>query len=237
MKTVCIIQARLGSTRLPQKILLPLAGKSMLQNVVERVQRAKLVDEVVVATPGGKQDYDLRLEVAKVLGSEHLYGYGGDDNDLIGRFLGAAEISKADLIVRVCADNPCVESEWIDHLVEHAEYLKNPCRALFLDSENFEYNYDGFGGELYTLEMLEWMDSLIKNPLYREHPHLIWKDMGAYSYVGNSYPPGFRLDVNTEAEYEKLKDIYDHFGHNRFTVEEVMEYLNDKKSTISHASA
>ena len=227
MRIVAVIQARLGSTRLPEKVLLPLGQKSMLQNVVERVQRAKLVDEVVVAIPS--MDWDA------VSSSVALFGFVGLltppclENDLISRFLMVAKFKKADAVIRVCADNPCVEPEEIDRLIlvqkDTADFYK---RILLVNSEHFDQNFDGFGGEFYTLETLEWMDKVIKDPLYREHPHKIWHYLGLYNYVGEYYPPGFRLDVNTPAEYEKLKDIYDHFEHNRFTVKEVMEYLGTK---------
>lgn len=205
MNVVAIIQARLGSTRLPNKVLLPLAGRSMLENVQDRVGRAKLLSEVIVAWPNGFIE-----------------------NDLLTRYLFHAKKTKADLVIRICADNPVVEPEAIDWLIENAAGMPDPCRILKLNSENFLNDHDGFGGELYTLEMLEWMDRVIKDPVYREHPHKFWQDMGAWIYVGKDYPQGFRLDVNTEAEYQKLKDIYDHFGHNRFTVKEVMDYLNAK---------
>lgn len=219
MKTIAVIQARLNSTRLPEKILLPLAGKSMLQNVVERVSRTQLIDCVVVACP--LHDLD---RIKKATFAE-LFSMTGDENDLIGRLLACAWDCEADYIVRICADNPCVKPEEIDHLIGHVQYLKTPCRELYLNSEWFKFNHDGFGGELYTFEMLEWMDSLIKNPLYREHPHLLWREMDAYSYIGSTYPPGFRLEVNTAQEYQKVKTIFEHFGHNHFTIKEAMEFL------------
>ena len=150
---------------------------------------------------------------------------------MIYRLLDTARTAKADAIIRVCADNPCVEPEKIDILIQASRNgnVGPECRILWMNSENPNYDFDGFGGELYTLEMLEWMDRVIKDPLYREHPHKIWHYLGLYNYVGEYYPAGFRLDVNTQADYEKLKDIYDHFGHNRFTVKEAREYLNEKK--------
>ena len=227
MRIVAVIQARLGSTRLPGKILLPLGGKSMLQNVVERVQRANLHD-VWCTIPG---DWGAPMLLPTLDRCDVLVNWSleASTNDLIYRLLDTARTAKADAIIRVCADNPCVEPEEIDRLVliqkATADFYK---RILLVNSEHFDQNFDGFGGEFYTLETLEWMDKVIKDPLYREHPHKIWHYLGLYNYVGEYYPPGFRLDVNTPAEYEKLKDIYDHFEHNRFTVKEVMEYLGTK---------
>ena len=224
MKTIAVIQARLGSTRLPGKILLPLAGKSMLQNVVERVRRAKLVDEVWFTFPGDGAAPQI-LPVLDACDVMVHFSPSLLENDLIARLLLTVKASLADAVIRICADNPCVEWEQIDWLCAQIPALPEKCRLLKLNSESFIGNHDGFGGELYPLEMLEWMDRTIKDPEYREHPHKFFRDIFAWHYLGKDYPRGFRLDVNTEAEYQKLKAIYDHFGRNDFTVREVMDYL------------
>src|SRR5262245_40545029 len=113
-RVVAIIQARLDSTRLPNKVLLPLAGKSMLQNVIERVKRAKNLDRVIVATTGivnrlGEICFECKVPAAD---------WYGDENDLIGRYSWCARAYRADYVVRIGADNPCVEPEAIDSLVE-----------------------------------------------------------------------------------------------------------------------
>src|SRR3990167_5391641 len=164
-RVICIIQQRLGSTRLKNKALLPLCGIPMTQHIVDRCKRAKLVDEVVVACP---------FKDAEILGAALdviIVAPDVPENDLIGRYYTVAAGMKADFVVRISGDNPCVEGWAIDELVEHIEFLQSPCRELRMNSEHLKYNFDGFGGELYTLEMLEWMDKTLKNPLYREHPH------------------------------------------------------------------
>ena len=227
MRTVAIIQARVHSSRLPGKVLLPLAGKSMLQNVVERVKRAKLLDEVIVAFPEGPENLSIP-KIARECGIHFWFSAYVDENDLIGRFYSTAKACKADFIIRICADNPCVEPEEIDGIAGLVETVSDSAKwRLLSNAESFTRNHDGFGGELYSMEMLEWMNRTIQkqDAEFREHPHLFWLKSGRYDYVGKEYPEGFRLDVNTPADYERIKDIYDHFGHNHFTVKEVMEYL------------
>ena len=225
MKVFVIAPVRTTSTRLRGKIFWPLAGKSMLQNFIERIQRAKSIDGIAIACP--PRDLHEFTEFTKDWGIT-VVAPDVEEWDLIGRLYVAGKMVRADLIIRICADNPCVEPEEIDSLVLHSQFLESPCRELRMNSEHLNLEFDGFGGELYTLEMLEWMDRVIKDPFYREHPHQIWGELRAYSYCGKMYPRGFRLEVNTEEEYLKLKDIYDHFGHNRFSVMEVMEYLSEK---------
>lgn len=236
MKTILIIQQRLGSTRLPGKALLPLCGKSMTWHIVERCKRAKLVDEVVVATP-----FADAIEIGKAVDCQ-VVAPQVPENDLIARYYTVAAGMKADYVIRVSGDNPCIESSAIDDLIEHTlhieeldhEYSPAPCRVLRMNSENLRHNYDGFGGELYTMEMLEWMDKTLKNPIHREHPHKFWAEIDAYCYIGNIYPSGFRLEVDTQADYEKIKDIYEvlYTTNHEFTVKDVMEYLNGKKETV-----
>src|SRR3990167_9729802 len=119
MKTVAIIQARAGSTRLPGKAFLPLAGKSMTQNIIERVQRATKLDDVVLAFPDTRTNADTTFaDLAVRCGCSYYRGTGIDENDLVGRYLGAAEMYHADIVVRIPGDNPCVEPGYIDKAVE-----------------------------------------------------------------------------------------------------------------------
>src|SRR3990167_54067 len=144
MRTVAIIQQRMGSTRLPGKALLPLAGKSMTQNIVERVKRAKMVDEVVLAIP----ERDMETFIDEGIACQIVAPWR-DDNDLIGRYLIAAQNSEADLVVRISGDNPMVEPEYIDELIN----LALLDTQLVLNSEDPEGDHDGFGGELYPMPM------------------------------------------------------------------------------------
>src|SRR5437588_6538723 len=114
MKRVAIIQARMGSTRLPGKILADVGGETMLARVVARCRRAPLLDEIIVATTTGPADDATvaecrRLEVAV---------FRGDANDVLERFYRAANYYSADVIVRITSDCPLLQPEIIDQVVE-----------------------------------------------------------------------------------------------------------------------
>jgi len=225
MKIIAIIQARNGNSRLPNKGSMELLGKPMLYHIIERVKRATKLDQIVVAMPGAPEDQPLGwfcLEMRIPVFSGRLFGI--NDADIVSRYLEATGWFHADLIVRISADNPCIEPGEIDNLItEWADCT--PDMLLPDNAENITEDYDGFGGELYTYDMLKWMDKTIADPFYREHPHKFWYDIHRFVYCGKKYPPGFRLDVDTPADYEKIKRIYDHFGHNHFHVSEVIEFL------------
>jgi len=102
MKIVAIIQARTGSTRLPGKVLLPLAGKTVLEHVVERTARAKLLDDVVVATTVKKED----LPIVKIVSGMGFRVFTGSEKDVLDRYYQCARLLMADHIVRITSDCP-----------------------------------------------------------------------------------------------------------------------------------
>lgn len=108
MKTVCIIQARLGSTRLPAKVLLPLpTGRVVLQEVIHRCKQIKGVDEVVVACPSE----DVEILSSYIPSGVDCISVSGDPNNVLHRYYVAAQITDADHIVRVTADCPMLDPE------------------------------------------------------------------------------------------------------------------------------
>lgn len=239
MKVVAILQARMGSTRLPGKMLLPLARRPLVQHVIERVQRSKRVNKVVLAYPS-KDHYAFypvikHVELVVTANPVDFYIYHGDENDLVGRYLGAAEALNADLIVRIPCDNPCVDPAIIDEAVEH--YLRAPhiyLSTMYRHVRDHVY-VDGVGAEVFSMSRLKWLDqATVGQANYREHPHLLFQDWhliaGWEQYQRDAnHRETIRLDVNTQADYDFINTIYDHFGHNRFTTAEVLAYLDSLK--------
>ena len=114
MRTVAIIQARMGSTRLPGKVLLPLAGKPMLWHVVERVRHASLIDDVVVATSTEPGD-----DAIREFGAEHgIEVFSGSESDVLDRYYRAAWEYSAEAVVRVTGDCPLVDPNVADAVVD-----------------------------------------------------------------------------------------------------------------------
>lgn len=233
MKIVAILQARLGSTRLPNKVLMPLAGAPMVQRIIERVKRAKLVHEVVLAVP----ICDVMLWDAIDLGRAQFYAYPGDEHDLVGRYLHCAAAFHADIVVRIPCDNPCIDPLIIDEAVD--EYLSLPkiyVSTMYRQVRDRVY-VDGVGAEVLSYSRLQWLDQKTHGQSsYREHPHLLFQDQRLidgweqYQRCAN-YNETIRLDVNTQADYEFVSDIYDHcYPKNPdFGLAEILTYLDSKK--------
>jgi spore coat polysaccharide biosynthesis protein SpsF len=113
-RVVAIIQARMGSTRLPGKVLRPIAGKPLLWHVVHRLRRCRTVEAIVIATSTDPRD-DAILNFCR---DERIDAIRGPEDNVLARFALAAERSGADVIVRVSADAPLLDAAFIDHLVE-----------------------------------------------------------------------------------------------------------------------
>lgn len=114
MRTVGIIQARLGSSRLPGKVLQDLAGDTMLARVVARVRAARTIDEVVIATTTAPFDDALADEAARL----DAPVWRGPEQDVLARYLGAARRVGAEVIVRVTSDCPLLDPNVLDTVVE-----------------------------------------------------------------------------------------------------------------------
>jgi spore coat polysaccharide biosynthesis protein SpsF len=113
LQTVAIIQARMGSSRLPGKVLLDLAGKSMIQHVIERTQRAQTVDAVLIATTSDPSDDP----VAAFAASMEAPCYRGSLHDVLDRYYQAAKTHQAEVVVRITADCPLIDPAVIDETV------------------------------------------------------------------------------------------------------------------------
>ena len=112
-KTVAIIQTRMGSTRLPGKVLMDIVGKSMLERVVHRVRRCREVDSIVVATSDLPKDQVVVDECNKL----NVLVYRGSEEDVLFRYYQAANHYEAKLVVRFCSDSPLIDPEVSDQAI------------------------------------------------------------------------------------------------------------------------
>ena len=125
MRTVAIIQARMGSTRFPGKVMAMLAGKTVIQRVIERAERLN-VDDIVVATTDREEDHVL---IERPKDGALRFAWNGDPNDVLGRYVACAKDRRADRIVRITADcpllDPDVGNRIIEALTPNVDYASN----------------------------------------------------------------------------------------------------------------
>lgn len=139
MNVVALVQARMGSTRLPGKVLADLAGRTVLARVVRRTRRAKRVDRVVVATTAKPEDDPIIGECERL----EVNWFRGSEDDVLDRYCQAAAAFRADVVVRITADCPLIDPQVIDRVVERflferPDYAANTLERTFprgLDTE------------------------------------------------------------------------------------------------------
>ena len=210
-KVVAIVQARMGSKRLSGKSMADLVGKPLLWHVLQRVKRSKQVGEIVLATTTKPGD-DVLANLAKECG---IIVFRGSENDLVDRYYQAAKKFKADIVVRICADNPCLEPTEIDRIIQ---YHKRGESDFSSNTHNIDGNGypDGLGAEVFDFNTLEELWRITTAPKHREHVHSYFYDnQGKYVIGTVSCPEGFnrpelRLDVNTEEELKFIRAIYEY---------------------------
>jgi len=158
---LAIIQARMGSTRLPKKIMLPLAGKPIFENVYERVLRSKLIDKVIIATTTNKLDDEL----VKYCQLKGIDVFRGSENDVLDRYYKVASYYKCKNIVRITADCPLVDYKIINTAIRKHKREKNDYTATAY-VETFP---DGLDVDIFTFQALRkaWSEAI--KPFQREH--------------------------------------------------------------------
>jgi spore coat polysaccharide biosynthesis protein SpsF len=239
-KVVLIIQARMSSTRLPGKSMMPLADKPLVYRMVERLKNCKKIDEIVIATSDQPEDQVL-LELAKVLQVSY---FQGNLLDVRNRYLKAAEQFQADFIIRIPADNPMPDSNEIDKLIEfHLEHNPSGFSSNLAQVNNSEY-LDGIGAEIFSTKLLQESVARDNSDIVKEHVHRNFFDYSTQSPVDSSWcpiaspkapaelrRPDIILDVNTMDDYTKIKRIYDNLypKNPNFTTVDVINFLDKGK--------
>lgn len=199
----------MGSTRLPGKSLMPLAGAPLLQRVVERVARCELVDQIVVATTTLAQDDP----IAALASAQRIASFRGSENDLVDRYYQAAIAHGGEIIVRVPGDNPTPEPKTIDDTIRYHIASGNDFSSSYPDviQNNFP---DGIGAEVFGLAPLSSIWAAAGTIRNREHPHTNFYDHPERFKVGSPpcptaiRRPEIKLDVNTPDEYEFMARLY-----------------------------
>jgi spore coat polysaccharide biosynthesis protein SpsF len=239
-KVVGIIQARMGSQRLPGKSTLRLAGEPLVGRILERVIRSNFLDEVILAVPDTSENSVL-IDIAS---SYSVKSFAGSENDLLDRYYQAAKKSEADYIVRIPADNPVSHSTEIDKIIAHHTSLGRAGFSTNLaEIQNSGYP-DGIGAEIFDFGMLESVWAHREDPKKMEHVHLNFYDYSSQIAIDETWcpistikcpnqwaRPDIILDVNTMDQYEYMADLYsDLYPINpNFTMDEIIPW-HDKRS-------
>lgn len=223
MKVAAIIQARIGSTRLPGKVLKKICVIPVVLHVVNRIRQCKSIDDIIVATSVEKENDEL----VELLNKEKVKVFRGSEDDVLDRFYKAARENEVDIIVRVTSDNPLIDYRRLDELVQKLieNNLDYCCNAKFPV---------GSSGEAFTIEALEkayenaekQYDREHVTPYIKEHNEIFKQDI-VCSDVDLS---NIRITLDTIEDYEFITKIYeglfDKYPH--FTTDDIIAFLDGK---------
>jgi len=225
-KVVAIIQARTGSTRLPSKVFADLAGAPMLERVINRVGRARRLDEVVIATT----DLPADDGIEQFCNERKTLVHRGSPDDLLDRYYQTARARAADVVVRITSDCPLIEPEIIDKVVD--EYEQGQPKVEYSSNTVVTRTYPrGLDAEAIRFDALErsWREDT--NPAWREHatPYIYRHPERFVMHIVTDPVDrsAMRWTVDTPEDLAFIRRIYDHFGHDRFSWRDVIALLDE----------
>ena len=208
MHVSIIIQARLGSKRFPQKMLNIIDNYSIIEWVIVRLQRSKLANSIILATTLNKEDNAL-VTIADNLG---IKTFRGDEQNVLKRICLAANAVNADIVVRVCADNPFIDAEIVDQLIDY--FLHHEIDYAFNHQARLNSNIaDGFGAEILGISLLNMLNDIVDTPLEQEHATLhIWNNKELFTIGSVPVPEDlayseFKFDIDTEEDLSQLRSL------------------------------
>jgi spore coat polysaccharide biosynthesis protein SpsF len=230
MSVICIVQARMGSTRLPGKILLKIKDKPILSYVIERLKLCKELNNIIISTTKSNRD-DV---VEKYCIKNKIDFFRGSENDVLSRYYYSSLEFKADIIVRVTSDCPLIDPIITDniilnHMNNKADYTSNTIIRSFprgFDVEVFNFNIlkKAFinADKMYQREHV--------TPYIKENPEIFnLKNIKAKGLLNR---PDIRITLDTKEDYILINKIISYFDKIDFTAEEIINYLIKHKELL-----
>ncbi len=221
------------SSRLPGKVLLPLAGKPALERMIERVKRSKYVDEIIVATTVNDSD-DPIVALSAQLGVSF---FRGSEEDVLSRVLGAAQSRRGDIIVELTGDCPLMDWRLVDRGIE--EFFNN---NVDYSSNTIKLSYpDGFDVKVFPTEVLAQVDKLTDDAIDRVHvSYYIYTHPDRFK-LHNWEPepelfwPDLRVTLDEQGDYELINIIFTNLlrKDEDFTAKDVVDFLRNNPKLLN----
>jgi spore coat polysaccharide biosynthesis protein SpsF len=224
MKIVAIIQARMGSTRLPGKVLMDIAGTTMLDHVCSRTAQSESVDEVVVATSTRSHDDAITKECERL----GVACFRGSENDVLDRYFKAAKSCGASVVARITSDCPLIDAQIVDRIIReliaaNADYSSNTISRTYPR---------GLDAEAMKIEALESAWKNADQPFQREHvtPYIYQNPslFALHPVTIDDDHSSLRWTVDTIEDLEFVRSVFEHLGSSlNVSWTDVMRLLNE----------
>ena len=235
-----VIQARMNSTRFPNKVMSDLSGAPLIERILQRVKRVKKIGKIIIATTKRKED-NILVEIAK---SNKVEIFRGSENDLVDRYYQAIRGKNVSHILRLPADNPIPDPTEYNRLINYHLKTNNDFSSNICNFMKNGYP-DGFGVEIFTANSLKRIWRSEKRKKFREHITLNFYDykknkknskfnfkIGTVKCPKKISRPKLVFDVNYYKDYIFIKQIYEYFlpQKKNFTASDVVKWYENKYS-------
>ena len=225
-KISVIIQARMGSTRLPGKILKTIQGVPMMQYVINRVELSELIDEVIIATTTNEKDN----VIADFCKYNNIKYFRGSEHDVLSRYYETAKAFNCDIVIRCTTDCPLLDCYVIENVVKkflegNYDYAQN---ALF--SYGYPSGFDCSMCDFKTLEEYHLFETDMKRREHAIGSIVCHPDKYNILYFSDLYEDysHYHLSVDTQDDLYIITDIIEQFNNNEFKFNEILEYIEKK---------
>lgn len=221
---LAIIQARIGSTRLPGKVLLDLEGKTVLERVYERVFASRKIDKVIVATTVSEND----LKLVETCAKSGISVYCGSEEDVLDRYYQAAKLFGAKHIIRITSDCPLIDPAVIDDVIElyfrgKVDYALNTLKETYPDGEDVEvFSFKTLKKAWKEANLLSEREHV--TPYIRNHPEYF----SLANLEFNEDHSAKRWTLDNKEDYKLIKVIYANLYHenNLFSMQDILTFLS-----------
>ena len=214
-----VVQAHMGSTRLPNKMMKNLFGKSVLAHIIERLKRSNTADKLIIATSDLSAD-DILVEECKKYNVDF---YRGSDSDVLERFYQAAKFYGLSDIARVCADNTLIDWQIID---EEIKIYQSNQYDIVTCGDTVPL---GLGCEIFSFKLLEEARNKATEYYQHEHvtPYLYEHFSNVYEYNIPKNLKKYRFTLDTEEDWQLISNIYSelYHGDNNFLLEDIVAVM------------
>jgi len=235
LKVAAIVQARFGSTRLPGKILKAISHKPMLWHIVDRLSHSRLIDQIIVATTNLSEDD----QVQEFCELNNILFYRGSPEDVLSRYYTAADVNKADIVVRITSDCPVIDPIIVDRMLEkffaenqlsNLDYLSNVLPRTFprgLDTEIFSFNALAKAHH----EATQRYEREHVTPYIYNHP----EKFTIKNFTNEKDYSFHRWTVDTQEDFLLIEKVYDSLYNKKrlFFFEDILKLFEERPDLIN----
>ena len=228
-----IVQARMGSTRLPGKIMMKVRDKPLLYYIINQIRHSKKINKLVIATTDTQQDD----QIIKFVNLYDVEAFRGNEENVLDRYYQCAKKYDADIIVRITSDCPLIDPQLIDKCITEFEnnnfdYFSNINKK---EGETWTYHLSGFpmgfAVEVFTFDALEQAWKNAKKPSEKEHVTQFILNNPKLFRIGNieNYKDysNIRLTVDHQIDFDLIKIVIEYFPEGEiFNIEKIMTFFN-----------